>query len=389
MKTWNICAAAAALTFLAAPLAFCGDNAEKTLTFERQRIGTGIYEAGCVMDVNHDKHLDIVSGEYWYEGPDFTTEHKACTLQKVDDYYDDFSDYPMDVNGDGYLDIVSGGWFGCTFLWRENPKGQPVEWPTHEVAKVGNIERACFYDLDKDGIAEVIPVTKPVHIFKLKQDDKGKGAGGFDQYTINTEGGGGHGFGAGDLNGDGKLDFVFSGGWFESPENPFDMNKWVWHPEFDLGSASVPVLVHDVNEDGRADLIWGAAHDYGLWWMEQGVGADGKRTWTKHDIDPDRSQYHEMQLVDIDKDGKVEMITGKRYRAHAFHDPGSLDPLGLYYFEINKGEFKRVTIDYGPAEKSSGAGIYLWFEDIDKNGWLDILAPGKEGVYLFKNLGFK
>ena len=94
-----------------------------------------------------------------------------------------------------------------------------------------------------------------------------------------------------------------------------------------------------------------------------------------------------MQLVDIDNDGELELLTGKRYRAHQEHDPGSLDPVGLYYFKINGGNFVRYTIDYGPAWQASGAGIYFWVQDIDGNGWKDILAPGKDGLFLFRNLG--
>jgi hypothetical protein len=147
------------------------------------------------------------------------------------------------------------------------------------------------------------------------------------------------------------------------------------------------VLVFDVNKDGKADLIEGQAHGYGLNWWEQKTGADDKRSWIKHEIDPDRSQYHDLWLADIDNDGQVELITGKRYRAHQEHDPGSLDPVGTYYFEIDGGRFRRVTLDYGPASRASGVGIYLWIADVDGNGWKDIVAPGKDGLYLFKNMG--
>lgn len=356
------------------------------LHFERQKIGEGIYEACSIFDVNKDKHLDIVHGEYWYPGPDFAEKHKIATILREGDYYDDFSNYPMDVNGDGYLDIVTGGWWGMSALWRENPKGKPVAWTNHEMAKVGNVERNCFYDLDGDGIVEVFSTTKPVNFFRLNTDRRGRGTGSFTQYVI-EEGGGGHGFGCGDLNGDGRPDLLYATGWHEGPKDPFDVKGYQWHPIWNLGLASCPILVHDVNKDGRNDIIVGQGHDYGLAWYEQ-VGDPATATgWKKHDIETDKSQFHEMQLHDLDKDGEPELITGKRYRAHNENDPGAADPLGLYYYKINGGAFERTIIDYGPAGQASGTGIYLWIADIDKNGWPDILAPGKEGLYLFLNQG--
>lgn len=359
------------------------------LRFEKERIGTVTYEAASVMDVNQDGVLDIVSGEYWFEGPDFKKQHKICDIRKEADYYDDFSNFPMDVNGDGYPDIITGGWWGETVAWRENPKGQSIEWVTHDIAKVGNVERACFWDVDGDGVAEIVPNTpnKAQHIFKLVRDESGKGQGRFEQFTV-YEGPSTHGLGFGDINGDGRGDIIMANGWLEAPENPFT-GQWAWHPEFNFGTASIPILVHDVNGDGLNDIIVGQGHDYGLAWYEQKVDGDGNRSWIKHDICTERSQYHEMQLADIDNDGQLELVTGKRYRAHLEHDPGAGDPIGLYYFNINGGEFARVTLDYGAPTEASGAGIYMWIADVDGNGWKDIVAPGKEGLYLFRNMGPK
>lgn len=359
------------------------------LKFEKERIGTVTYEAASVCDVNLDGVPDIVSGEYWFEGPDFKKQHKICDVRPVDDYFDDFSDYPMDVNGDGYPDLITGGWWGQTLRWRENPKGEPVEWLVHDIARVGNIERSCFHDIDGDGVVEVIPNCpgSPVMIFRLVRDADGRGAGRFERFTV-YDGPAGHGIGFGDINGDGRDDIILSGGWLEAPENPY-ADTWPWHPEFNLGGASCPILVHDVNGDGLLDLIVGQAHDYGLHWWEQQVDRVGNRKWVKHEIDPHRSQYHDMQVVDIDNDGELELITGKRYWAHCGHDPGESDPIGLYYFKVNGGAFERFTIDFGPPESASGTGIYFWVEDLDGNGWKDIVAPGKEGLYLFRNLGFE
>jgi hypothetical protein len=116
--------------------------------------------------------------------------------------------------------------------------------------------------------------------------------------------------------------------------------------------------------------------------------ADGSRSWIKHDIDTTVSQYHDLWLADLDGDGELELITGKRYRAHNDGDPGSADPIGIFYFKINGGRFEKHVIDFGPAaEGASGAGIYFWVEDINADGRLDIVAPGKDGLYLFENLG--
>jgi len=361
-------------------------SADEPVQFERLKIADTAYEAASAFDVDRDQHIDIVSGEYWFAGPDFKKRYKICDVQKAGEYYDDFSDYPMDVDGDGYLDIVTGGFWGNTLRWRQNPKGRGKEWKVHIIAETGPVETTRFWDVDGDGYPEAVPnAGGKVVVYKLVRDAAGRGTGEFTAHPI-KESGCGHGLGFGDINGDGRGDFVIPAGWIEAPAGDVFAKQWTFHPEFQLGTASVPILVYDVDEDGLSDLIVGEAHNYGLYWLQQ-KQQDGRRRWIKHDIERHRSQYHDMQLVDVDNDGRAELVTGKRYRAHCGHDPGADEPVGTYYFEINKGAFQRITIDFGPATKASGVGIYFWVDDITGNGYKDILAPGKEGLYLFKNSG--
>jgi hypothetical protein len=353
------------------------------LEFQRQKISDTHFEAASAADVNKDGALDIVSGEFWYPGPAFTEKHKMCDVMPSGDYFDDFSDFPMDVNGDGYLDVVTGAWFGEKLEWRENPKGGIGLWTLHEIAKVGNVERPNFWDIDGDGDLDLAPNTpgRPQRIFRLVP-----GEARFEQFTISPVATG-HGLGFGDLNGDGRGDLVVWNGWFEAPEKPF-AQEWKWHEGPKLfDSASVPILVFDVNADGRNDLIVGAGHNYGLAWWEQGPAKNGEPAWTMHEIEMQRSEFHEMALADLDNDGKPELITGKRWRAHPEGDPGVNDPVGLYYYEINGGKFARHDLDYGPGETSAGTGIYLWIEDLNRDGWKDIVAPGKGALYVFWNKG--
>jgi hypothetical protein len=357
------------------------------IRFERIKISDGPFEAASVCDVDNDGHRDIVSGNYWYAGPDFRQRFKFRSLEPQSGYHDSFHEDPLDVNGDGFVDIVSGGWFGQTLLWCENPAGRraDADWPVHVIDKPGSIETSRCWDVSGDGHLEIVPnAGGNVVFYQLVRDRNGRGTGRFEKHVVKM-GGCGHGLGFGDVNGDGRSDFVIPDGWLEAPENPLN-GVWTFHPEFALGSASVPILVHDVDGDGLADLIYGHAHDYGLYWVQQQRDDRGQRTWTQHVIDESSSQYHDMQLVDLDGDGRLELVTGKRYYAHNGHDPGAEDPVFVRYFRLDgKGTFTAHTIDYGPAGQASGVGIYFWVEDLTGDGRPDIVAPGKEGLYLFRS----
>lgn len=355
--------------------------------FTKVLISDEHYESAAVFDVNNDGVLDIVSGGFWYEGPDFKTYHKIADLPMFADYYDDFSTIPLDVNGDGYTDFVTGGWWGNTIRWRENPGEKGGEWPEHIIDETGNIETTRAWDIDGDGILEIVPNTPGNHlaIYKLITDKDDKGTGEFAKHVI-YEGPQGHGLGYGDVNGDGRGDFILTNGWLEAPEDLYN-GEWIFHQEFDFGGASVPILVADVNGDGLNDLIVGQAHGYGLDWYEQQIDAQGNRTWKKHPIDPFNSQYHDMMWLDIDGDGECELVTGKRYRAHKHLDPGDSDDYGTYYFKWNGESFSKQVIDYGKPMQTKGIGIYFDVADLHGTGRLDIIAPGKDGLFVFYNEG--
>jgi hypothetical protein len=357
------------------------------LKFRKVLIADERYESAGVFDVNNDGILDIVSGAYWYEGPDFKKAHKIGDIRAEGEYFDDFSTIPLDINGDGYLDYITGGWWGNTLRWRENPRNDG-EWPEHIIATCGSVETTRAWDIDRDGMLEIVPNTPggPLIVYKLITDEKGKGTGKFSQHKI-YEKAQGHGLGFGDITGLGRGDFVLSNGWLEAPSDPYS-GEWILHEDFDLGCASVPILVADVNEDGLNDLIVGQAHGYGLDWWEQKRDKSGRIKWVKHPIDPFNAQYHDMMWVDIDGDGKCELVTGKRYRAHCGNDPGETDDVGVYYFKWNGESFSKQIIDYGPIRVGTGCGIHFCAADLRGTGRLDIVAPGKDGLYVFYNEGF-
>ena len=175
---------------------------------------------------------------------------------------------------------------------------------------------------------------------------------------------------------------ISSFGWYEAPPD-LRNGKWIFHPTFELGDVSIPIIVTDLNGDKMNDLIVGNGHGYGLFWMEQQRDATNKITFTKHDIDPYHAQYHVLEWIDLDGDGQNELIAGKRYRAHNGKDPGENDEIGLYYFEWNGESFVKNIISYGPFGEGKGTGLFFSTGDLNGDGKIDIAVAGKDGLAVF------
>ncbi|MDR1145341.1 MAG: VCBS repeat-containing protein [Verrucomicrobiales bacterium] len=363
------------------------------LQFKKQVVAPERFESAGVFDVNGDGIPDIVSGEFWYEGPDFKKQYRLARLQPHGDYFDDFSTLPVDVNGDGRLDFITGGWWGETLRWRENPGVPGKLWPEHVIASTGNIETTRAWDVDGDGELEYVPNTPnhPLTVYKLIRAADGRGTGQFAAHRLKFKGRDndrqGHGLGCGDIAGHGRADFVLQNGWLEAPEHPWD-DEWLWHPEFALPPlASVPVIVADLNGDGVSELIAGNGHGYGLSWWSQQRAADGGRVWREHPIDPLNGQYHDLQWVDIDSDGRRELVTGKRLLAHPHGEPGLCDAYGWYIFKWTGESFAKHVVDFGPLGAGKGLGISFAVADLTGSGRLDVVAPGKDGLAVYFNQG--
>lgn len=348
------------------------------MQFQKQQIDWGASETSALADVNRDGKLDIISGENWYAGPDWTP-HKFRSLPYINGYVDNFSDLPVDVDGDGRIDVVSCSWFHKTLDWWRNEGTRP--WTEHVIDSGFPIEFAFLVDLNNDGKRrEILPefgdVKAPLAWYEI--------AGGKVVKHVVSDRSYGHGIGAGDVNGDGRTDIITPKGWFEAPTDPAN-GAWIWHGDFDLGTTGF-IYVLDVNGDGRPDLVTSSAHDYGIFWMEQ----QPNHQWAKHVIDDTWSQAHAMTMVDLNKDGKPDFLTGKRYMAHD-HDPGAREPLGIYWYEFLKNDDGTVSwvkhiVDYS---SRTGAGMQLSVADIDGDGRLDFVAPGKSGLFLFRGIAGK
>jgi hypothetical protein len=111
--------------------------------------------------------------------------------------------------------------------------------------------------------------------------------------------------------------------------------------------------------------------------------------------------------ADIDGDGKAEeLVTGKRVYAHEI-EPGATDGSVVAWYAFDrpsKSWVKHVIFQGEPAKNApakgperdamkdfppgtAGTGLIMTAIDIDRDGDLDLVCPGKSGLYLFENLG--
>jgi hypothetical protein len=365
--------------------------------------GKSEFEAAGVFDVDNDGKLDIVAGDTWYQAPDWKPYH-IRDVKRVGTYFNDFATLPLDVNGDGYTDFVTCSYFGKDVGWVENPGKVGAPWTYHEVDVPGNIEAAWMVDLSGDGVPDILPNTVNVVVwYEVVKKSDGKGVE-LRKHDFGNQAAG-HGVGSGDVNGDGRTDLLTPKGWFEAPADP-SHDTWSWHPDWQLGATGIQILARDVDDDGLADLVYGMGHDYGLYWLHQTKGADGERSWSKQPIDNSVASVHALMWADVDGDGKAhELVTGKRVYAHEI-EPGATDGSLVAWYSFDpaaKSWSKHVIFQGEPAKNApakggdrlalkdfppgtAGTGLQLTAIDIDRDGDLDLVCPGKSGLYLFENL---
>ncbi|MFO0958207.1 MAG: VCBS repeat-containing protein [Isosphaeraceae bacterium] len=362
------------------------------------------FESAAALDVDGDGVLDIVCGDSWYKGPDFKASQKVRDVTRVGTYYNDFSTLPIDVNGDGRVDFVTCSYFGKDVGWVENPGPAGGTWTYHPIDTPGNIEAAAFVDLDGDGVPEVLPNSVNVVVFY--QLEKLGPTPTWKKYDLGSAGAG-HGVGSGDVNGDGRTDILTPKGWYEAPSNPRE-GTWTFHPAWNLGATGIQIACRDVDGDGLTDLIWGMGHDYGLYWVAGVRGDKGQTVWDvskKKTIEGKVASVHVHFFADLDGDGQAdELLAGKRVYAHEV-EPGDVDAsvIAYYTYDSKAKDWVRHTIYEGqpakaPSKKeerdaqkdfpagTAGTGLQIHAIDIDGDGDIDLVCPGKSGLYVLENL---
>lgn len=364
-------------------------------------------EGADVADINGDGILDLVGGPRWYAGPDFELGGELFDAPSFtrDQYSTFFLTFADDLNGDTYPDVIAigdaGGGNGSgtpNAHWYENPGPDNLdqEWQSYPLfdGLVAN-ESPAYLDLLGDEQKELVFMTDRQLGYARPGNDPTAPwtfvpISGNDFNTPYV-----HGLGVGDIDGDGANDVVERSGWWRQvPAQGGGEPSWERN-EVDFGDGlsmrannwgGSEIYVYDVNGDGANDVVTAlAAHQYGLSWFEQ-TGSNG---FTGHEILPDAagdgnfSQLHAMQAADLNGDGLLDIITGKRYYAHPSSnpDPGTTDPPVIYWFELSRSGMEASFLPH-LIHDDSGVGCNFAVRDVNGDNKPDIFVSNKRGTFL-------
>ncbi len=367
-------------------------------TFKKIKLSDKFYSEGMFYgDFNHDGKMDVVAGPYYHLGPDFTQRVEYFPAKEFDphSYSNAFLMFAYDFTGDGWTDILVIGWPGKESFWYENPKEKGGSWTQHLAFKKVDNESPGFADITGDGKPEIICHTDGVLGYVEVNWAEPRGPWRFQ--PISKKGGWGmytHGLGTGDVNGDGRVDYLLREGWWEHPAADKAAEPWQTH-QVDFGGGGAQMHVYDVDGDGDNDIITSLqAHGFGLAWFEQSKDGAGQPQFKRHLITGSKpeenrygvkfSQLHAIDLVDMDGDGVKDIVTGKRYWAHGPKGDAEPDaPAVLYWFKLERKADKTVNFVPHQIDNDSGVGTQVIAADISGDGKPDVLVGNKKGQFVF------
>jgi hypothetical protein len=282
---------------------------------------------GETFDVDGDGDLDFIGARYqpgliiWLEQPDHPLTDPWPRRVASQDLNGIHGLLKGDVNGDGRIDLIANSAQPINTLYPEslvwlvvpmNPR-TAESWAAHACAfkdAPGLTHYLGFGDVNADGRPDIATGAKgdpsPVGNYFAWWEAPEQPVKAWKKHVIAEKQIGATNIHPGDINKDGKTDFIASRGhgngviWFEAP-------SWREHPIHPTLKEPHSLIVLDMDADGDLDAATCAYGDKQAWWFEN----DGKGKFTNHLVATGQEAY-DIRAFDMDRDGDLDLVIAGR-----------------------------------------------------------------------------
>jgi hypothetical protein len=332
-----------------------------------------------VADLDGDGYDDVAvasgmvtklkGGVYWFKAPaDPTGQWQRFELEEgtINSY---FKIYTMDVNNDGMQDIVVGGKGGAAiFINPGNPALPGAVW---QKINLPSDTGSSIYldDLNNDGRSDIVNTLLYGNVSWIDVLYE-SGQFTFNRTMIDPALDSAFDVNCLDVNGDSKKDvlvtvfmeyYIY---WYENPTNSGD--PWIQHLITNTYSGT-DIYTGDINRDGKTDFVGSGLWDLKISWFDY-QWDNGQALWTEHLIDDNINQPGDISLNDVDGDGDLDVVVCGLMEDQMIWYENKLTPtvIELSEFGAVPGTF-RVTLQWITASEIDNAGFNL-YRSTSENG---------------------
>lgn len=389
MQTLSTAAIQRSLPYIltSAFVAVMAGHVDAQVPFQRGTVDNVAGDVKLVGDIDGDGAPDLVIGGMpaeklnWYRWTGSSNNLQKTTIATPSNEFT--TDGTLgDVDGDGALDIiVPDGNTGNNLHWFRNPriKGDPTvgsQWTRNTIGSVGSWGKDVrTADFDHDGRLDVAVHSGQGNAMVFYQT----AANSWTHQSFAGVAAGEEGMAIGDIDQDGWIDLVVQGQWLRnpggSPTNVRTHGNWT-SSAIGPVEASFKAVVADLNGDGKVEVVFSNSEGTGdLKWFSYGSGGP-TGSWTQHTVEAMLERAHTLAVADMNLDGKLDIVTGQ------MHTSSDKQLLIYYNLDGSGGSWSKQVID--------NVGIHNGVvADLGGDGDMDIIGAnwtGNPPFYIWENM---